>query len=342
QMKITGTNLGQLFSGLRGKLLIYFLLLSLIPLVAEIVVVVKKSSEDLVQENIEKLEAIRSVKRHQIESYIKELIQDAEVLSLSTDFINAYEAVKDYYSGKDFSSKESLDITTKDYQKIYDSKSSFLRNCKEKLDYSDILIICRAHGHIMLSAAKGKDLGTNLKYGSYKDTNLAKLMRKVLDSKQAEIVDFEPYSPDDNLPAAFIGSPMLNSDGSIIGVAALRISIDKINAVMQERTGLGDSGETYIVGDDKLLRSNSRFFDGSTILKQKVDTVAVTKSFQGETGIEEFASDYRGVSVLSAYEPLKIKGLNWAIVAQIDETEVKAPVVSFWIILFIIAAVSVL
>jgi hypothetical protein len=43
--------------------------------------------------------------------------------------------------------------------------------------------------------------------------------------------------------------------------------------------GLGKTGETYIVGSDSLMRSNSRFFH-KTILKIKVKSVRSKKLFK--------------------------------------------------------------
>ena len=42
-----------------------------------------------------------------------------------------------------------------------------------------------------------------------------------------------------------------------MGAVAIQIPINQINQIMQERTGLGKTGETYLVGPDKLMRSDS-------------------------------------------------------------------------------------
>ncbi len=114
--------------------------------------------------------------------------------------------------------------------------------------------------------------------------------------------------------------------------------------------GLGDSGETYLVGDDFTLRNQSRFliedsenyFDllektgtpkntsdqirnlNSTIGLQEVTTDGTLAAQAGETGTDIFP-DYRGVPVLSSYKPLEIPGVNWVIMSEIDEAEAFAP-----------------
>ncbi|MDA0662381.1 MAG: methyl-accepting chemotaxis protein [Proteobacteria bacterium] len=94
---------------------------------------------------------------------------------------------------------------------------------------------------------------------------------------------------------------------------------------MQVASGMGESGETYIVGQDGYMRSDSRFSKDSTILKTKVTGETVDLALQGKTG-EKLVLDYRGIPVFSAYGPIDFHGTRWAILAEIDEAEVMAPI----------------
>jgi methyl-accepting chemotaxis protein len=53
---------------------------------------------------------------------------------------------------------------------------------------------------------------------------------------------------------------------------------------------------------------------------QKIETKGTHAAISGETDVEIFP-DYRHIPVLSAYTPLDIKGVNWAIMAEIDKEE---------------------
>ena len=88
--------------------------------------------------------------------------------------------------------------------------------------------------------------------------------------------------------------------------------------------GLGKSGEAYLVDRDSILRSQSRFIPNSA-LHLKVNTEAVAKALNGETGTE-VVLDYRGISVLSAFAPFEIPGKNFAVMAEIDLEEAMIPV----------------
>jgi methyl-accepting chemotaxis protein len=78
------------------------------------------------------------------------------------------------------------------------------------------------------------------------------------------LVDYAYYEPSD-APAIFVASPILQNEQTI-GVLALQISDEVINVIMNERTGLGEIGKRYLVGEDNLMCSNSRFSEQATIL----------------------------------------------------------------------------
>ncbi|MDO8141323.1 MAG: methyl-accepting chemotaxis protein, partial [Candidatus Brocadiales bacterium] len=77
---------------------------------------------------------------------------------------------------------------------------------------------------------------------------------------------------------------------------------------------------TYLVGRRKLMRSDSRFSEKRTILVNKIDTDAVRNALSNNSDCK-IIKDYRGSDVLSAYAPLDIKDMKWAIVAEIDKKE---------------------
>jgi signal transduction histidine kinase/HAMP domain-containing protein len=140
-------------------------------------------------------------------------------------------------------------------------------------------------------------------------------------------------------PVLRIAAPVLDENRETVGVLILEMNPKVLNDIMGERTGLGDSGETYLVGQDATWRSDSRFPDQSgadvTVLDPeiRVDTTASQRALQGETGTQVI-QNYRGVSVLSSWSPLVIqeptaldpRGTTWAIIAEVDESEALASV----------------
>ncbi len=329
----------QILTGIRGRLLLYLLLLSIIPLGLEVAVTIYKSKDTLLQENISKLEAVRALKSSQIESYFSKCFDDIEILAQTSDIQNLAASLRKYQKSNSIGVKDTFSVTSSKYKGIYNRFGEFPQNYMMKKGYSDILVLSSKTGHVMFSVKKGEESGTSLEHGPYKDTSLADLWRNITTSEKTEIMDFKPYLPDQDLPAAFITSPVYNDNKILIGFIAVKISADSIDVIMQERAGLGKSCAAYLVGDDGFMRSNNSMEEEKTFLTRKVETIAVSKSFEGEPGISVI-SDYRGVTALTAYKPLDIAGINWALIVQIDEKDIISPISGLWGFLVSIALLS--
>ena len=201
----------------------------------------------------------------------------------------------------------------------------------EQYGYYDLFLIDPT-GYAFYSVTREADYRTNMVDGKYAQSGLGVLTRAALKSGHYGLADFTPYAPSDNQPAAFIAQPVVNG-GKTEMVVALQLSLDAINAIMQQRDGMGETGESYLVGQDRLMRSdsfrdpkhhsvNASFADPQ---KGSVDTVAARKALAGKTGAE-IVIDYNGNPVLSAYTPVKLGGLTWGLMAEIDETEAFAAI----------------
>ncbi|MFQ5965183.1 MAG: methyl-accepting chemotaxis protein [Candidatus Scalinduaceae bacterium] len=244
------------------------------------------------------------------------------------------------------------------YSSLHAKYHPVIRDYLEQFGYYDIFLVDPDSGDIVYTVFKELDFSTSLKDGPYAGTNFGRVLQEVNNSNDpnyVKLVDFEPYAPSYEGAASFIASPIF--DGSEkVGVLIFQMPIDKINLVMTsnndwKNVGLGESGETYIIGSDFTMRSQSRFLiedkegyytqmrglginqslldnidaKDSTILLQKVETKGTRAAISGKTNVEIFP-DYRKVPVLSAYAPLDIEDVEWAIMAEIDEEEILRPV----------------
>lgn len=202
----------------------------------------------------------------------------------------------------------------------------------EKYGYYDLFLI-HPNGQIFYSVAKDSDYQTNMVSGKYRDSGLGQLVRQVLQTGQYGVADFAPYSPNNGKPAAFIAQPYMK-DGKVELIVALQLSLDAINVIMNQREGMGKTGETYLVGSDKRMRSDS-FVDpdghsveasfAGNIKNNGSDTQAVREALNGNTGTD-IIIDYEGDRVLSSYSAIKIGDTQWAVIAEIEKAEVMQPV----------------
>jgi len=216
---------------------------------------------------------------------------------------------------------------TSQYSQLHGRFHPWFRDFLERRGYYDIFLITPS-GDLIYTVFKELDYATNLNTGQWKDTDLAAVFRAAKTNAQPgfiEFADFKPYEPSFGAPASFISTPVLDEYGRLEGVLVFQMPIDRINGQMQASAGMGESGETYLVGEDFLMRSDSRFSEESTILQTKVETETVRAALAGGTGLD-VADDYRGIPVFSAYSGLEFEGTRWAVMAEIDEAEVLGPV----------------
>jgi methyl-accepting chemotaxis protein len=189
--------------------------------------------------------------------------------------------------------------------------------------YSDFFLI-GPEGDVLYTVEKEVDFASNLSWGQWSDTGLADVFERARRGSGAGVVaisDMQPYGPSSGAAAIFMATAIMSAEEEFLGVIAFQLPTDRIVAIMNYTSGMGETGETYLVGEDLLMRSNSRFIEESTILRQTVDTASVHRALAGADG-KELVEDYRGVEVMSVYAPLSIGESTWAVLAEIDREEV--------------------
>lgn len=191
--------------------------------------------------------------------------------------------------------------------------------------YYDFFLIGPA-GDVVYSVEKETEFATNLHTGAWRDSGLAQVFNRAKKERREgtiAISDMEAYGPSGGAPALFIATAMHDDAGQFLGVIAFQLPTDRILGIMNYTSGMGETGETYLVGADKLMRSNSRFTGESTVLKQVVDTPTVQRALAGEQGMA-LVQDYRDVAVMSVYLPMPVGDTLWAVMAEIDQDEIEA------------------
>jgi signal transduction histidine kinase len=151
---------------------------------------------------------------------------------------------------------------------------------------------------------------------------------KVAQSVMKENISlYDDYITETDGSISFIISQPIIYKNEYLGVLLFKIKTSGINNIMLTKGklgGLGKTGESYIVGNDSLLRTSSRFKKNS-VKNILVNTEAVKQALYNHSG-SRILRDYRNIEVLSSFAPLNIKNLRWAIVAEIDKEEALQPV----------------
>jgi len=218
----------------------------------------------------------------------------------------------------------------------------------------DLLLISRGgDASIVYSNAKHTDFATDLVSGPYRDSGLAEAVNTQLAAVpvgEAILVDFESYVPAGGQPVMFAASAV-RDDAEVIGAIAVAVPIDRINAVTTaggnwDELALGNTGETYVVGADGLMRSDSRLWledpdaylaaledadyspdladtivrNDSTVLAQPVNTPSVRAGLEGRA-FADVEKNYLEVETLTVAGPLGTDDLDWVVVAGLAESE---------------------
>ncbi|WOF74526.1 methyl-accepting chemotaxis protein [Parvibaculaceae bacterium PLY_AMNH_Bact1] len=242
-------------------------------------------------------------------------------------------------------SKDELDVANdgSSYALAHKSYHPYFRHLQRERGYDDVLLL-DPDGNVVYSVFKEVDYATNVTTGEWKDTNLGSAFRAARDagtSRERTFFDFKHYAPSQGAPAAFMSAPIIGPGNRLAGVIIFQMPVDTLNHVMNRTAGLGETGETFVVGPDHLMRSNSRFSEESTILERRVDTEPVDLALAGETGIME-TLDYRDHEVFSAYTPVEMGNTTWAILVDQDSHEAMEAIDGLLLVLLEVIGITTL
>ena len=287
------------------------------------------------EEAFKKLAAIREIKKNQIEDFFAERMANVEVLANDPFVLEAFKTLDAaFQAGGGATSGNYAGKTNEEYKapeeyvEVHDQYFDTLKHMMVKYELYDVFLMDLEHGDTLFTVTKEADFGQR---ADEIDSSLRDVWQVAAKQGKTSVSDTKPYKPSADAPAQFVAAP-IRENGNIVGVLAIQISIDAVNDIMTERAGMGQTGETYLVGSDLLMRSDS-FLDqeNHTVAasfanpqKGKVDTAAAKAALAGKASADVII-DYNGNPVLSAYAPLKIGDTTWAVLAEIDVAEAFCP-----------------
>ncbi|MEP6735882.1 MAG: histidine kinase [Chryseolinea sp.] len=250
----------------------------------------------LIDRALDQLSSINILKKQLVENYLYRSKLNLEALQVEGKFTKIYNelTMPEFSPGK----QEIADL--EDLCELYDFSNIHLFDRKNKQLFSTDHEFYPKGLIYKIDSAVGREPG------------------------RIHVVDASIHSSE-NKTLLFYYVPILSAD-SLVGTALVQENFRKIQKILLENTGMGNTGESYIVGPDYSLRSTSRFFPDSVPGSIKAETEAVKRLQQGQDG-QGIVDDYRGVSVLSAYRSIDSKDLSWAILSEMDEEEAMDPIV---------------
>ncbi len=312
---------------LRTKIMVFCMVIGVLPLLGMGIYSVQTASSSLEKAAVSQLEAVRDVQRESLLALTARWRAETVIFSQVKEVYNAIGMLRDFSYGR-VHEGERMPLD-EEYEGLYDFvKAAFIPFVKE-LGFEDALLL-DDYGRVLFSVARDQDLGEDMAKGAYANSGLARAWKAAVQGTFA-MVDVEPYAPLNGKPAAFMAAPVYSYTGEILGVAALRLPLNAINDIITQRTGMGETGESYLVGQDRLVRFHSRVTEGNQTeagaLSEtgRCDTSIVAAALNGEVGAA-VAMGQRGEACVTAYAPLETEGVSWALVSEISTAEAFAPV----------------
>jgi class 3 adenylate cyclase len=230
-----------------------------------------------------------------------------------------------------------------------------------RLGFDNILFTDPETLEVFFSYKASTVLGTSLADGPYASSHLAEAARGLRRSQNIDdykLSDFEFYRPAMGTPRAFISTPVFDGN-RLVAIMSLRLPMDSIEKALfgtrdGKPGGIGRTDETYLVGPDLTMRTDSRFVRedakafvkdlrtspltthtvdaverlGTTVLTVKVDHDGTRAALDGESGVIE-TEDYRGAPVFAAYGPMDLDSLRWGVISEIDRAEALEPLAAY-------------
>ncbi|MGK7872194.1 MAG: ATP-binding protein [Xenococcaceae cyanobacterium] len=199
------------------------------------------------------------------------------------------------------------------YARLKESLKSFL---DQQFGIKEIFI-CTRGGRILLS--------TNPKQiGKYQP--LVHYSEVTQDPTHTFVSNFY-RSPDTGKPTITLATPLLNNTNKPIGMLAVNLNLDRIDSIVAERTGLGKSGKTYLVGNLGSSLSNYNVFVsaerfGSEEFPDRIESKGITEAMRGNDG-QGLYKNYKGIPVIGVYRWLAEQDV--ALLVEMNQKEAFKP-----------------
>ena len=318
---------------IKKQLIIALLLVGIIPFITMAITSYVKASSALDVEAHAKMEMARDLKKRELIGHFGMLDNSIINMADNVNVHGALDALVEQHKKLGVKADGPFNITDhSDVRAIYNQYDPYFKKFMKNNELYDVFIVCGKHGHVMYTGTKESDLGQNLQTGSLRNSGLHEAWEVAVKDRESHMTDMQPYAPSNDEPSMFIAAPVMDGD-LVEAVIIAQIDPTAINDIMQNRIGMGKTGEAYLVGQDKLMRSDSFLDPTNHSLKASfanpskgsVNTDASTASLSGNTDIEVII-DYNGNPVLSAYTPFEFMDIKWGMIAEIDESEVFAAV----------------
>ncbi|MFC1577405.1 PAS domain S-box protein [Thermodesulfobacteriota bacterium] len=315
---------------LRKKLILILLAVAICPMIFVGTLGYFSARKSLGNLRLEALQSITDQKAKMIEDFFSDQKNHVQIAQ-QRPTIKKYSAI---LSGPevDFSSpvyeiiREALDRALKIYLPVYDYANVMLANPQGRIVY----VLNRYSGLEDIDRILPELWPEAFKEGR-KGVNISHVFRSRSQAGRYSV---------------YITAPVHDFDGKFVGVIALEFDMAPIFKLVQNLTGMGETGETVIARkeDDAALFLNPLRYDPDAALKRRAvfgrsQAVPMQEALKGKVG-HGFSIDYRGQKVIAVWRYMPL--LDWGIVAKIDVSEAYEPATTLrdFVLVLVVAVIT--
>jgi putative methionine-R-sulfoxide reductase with GAF domain/HAMP domain-containing protein len=297
---------------IRTRLLVIFVLLVLLPAVIIGVVAAVGSLQSGQLQALNQLESVATLKQGEINNWVQGLQLDLSVEPTREQ--DAQRLVTLVQAAPD----------TADYQAAYTALLSHFQQSIELRKNFEELLVMDSKGRVVLSTDAAQVGKFYDKQGFF------------VNGLKGSYVQPPFYATSLGRMSVIVAQPVKGEQGQAVGVLAGRANIARFSQIMTQRTGLGETGETYLVGSNSALLTEVLSGEKIGYVHTRGTADAISSRRNGSGTYE----NYQGVPVLGVYHWLP--DLQVALVAEQAQSEAFASTYTTLGIVVGIALVAVL
>jgi len=254
--------------GLGKTIYLWFIVLSFVPLMSASIISYLTASNILREEALKSLNSISQLKKEYINNFFNERINDLQLYSQLSSSLNGLRGLLEDFNKSGLPAKDY--VGTMGYDMYTLDLSLDLDNFRDTYKYEDVYLL-DLQGNVLFTALDEDIRGSNLFSSIYAETLLGRTCKNAINNPKPHFSDIE-FLPDRENEAASFLVQLMKDEKSKVGIMVIRIPLGKINQIMKSNTERSATGETFLVGEDLYMRSESRLEEESTVLVRKVET----------------------------------------------------------------------
>ena len=336
---------GKLKFGIKQKLLIYFLVIAIIPIVGITIYSTLSLNQSYETDRLDQLDAMGENKLDTIVTWFSERRVDINFISKSPTV---------HMFTEDLNDKSSTDHA----YAVKESGQLMADMIELSGVYNEIYILNTSGVIIAQESATSWTFGHSVGDDQSIKEYFTACVAQAANVDFTFLSDFRLSSSGEYLQIT-VSSNILDEDDVFQGVVVAYIDFQYLENLIHNTGGMGTSGETYLVNYEGYWLTTSNFdyyttkggYDTieETILDAKLPQAGIQMALEQRTNLHNINDDYRGVPVMGSYEWADVNDQDqpWVLVAEIDVSEALAVpndlmTISIWIVVIVAIIVAIL